>query len=243
MPFSPKPPTTSWKRPCGLSREHRINLGGLALIPDRSGALSVPDFSALLVADLHLETGAALARRGLHVPPYDSRSSLTQLEAVLAIARPERLIFLGDSFHDAAGAAAMDPADRQRLAAITARHDTIWVTGNHDPHAPDDLGGRGVDALALGPVTLRHIPSPRLGDGHEIAGHLHPGATVVQRNVAVKRKCFIADARRLIMPAFGSYTGALSVSSSAFKGLFEEADARVWLTGADIHVFPRRRVA
>ncbi len=243
MPFSPKPPTTSSTRPCGLSRQHRITLGGLSLIPDLSGALIVPEFAALLVADLHLETGAAFARRGVHVPPYDSRASLALLEAVIATHRPRRLIFLGDTFHDGKGAARMDGADRARLKALTDGHDTIWITGNHDPEAPQGLSGSGVDSMALGPVTLRHIPSARLSQGFEIAGHLHPGATVVQRNVAVKRKCFIADQRRLIMPAFGSYTGALSVSSRAFKGLFEEETCQVWLTGTTMHAFPRSRVS
>lgn len=225
-----------------MSRQHRITLGGMDFIPDLSGALHAPDFDAVLVADLHLETGTALARRGAHVPPYDSFASLSQLEQVLASLRPKRLIFLGDSFHDARGAAEIDEALARRVAALTAAHDTIWITGNHDPQAPSGLGGRGVDSLSLGAVMLRHIPAPRLFDECEIAGHLHPGATVVQRQVAVKRKCFIADHRRLIMPAFGSYTGALGVSSSAFKGLFEEKACRVWLTGTTMHAFPRSRV-
>ncbi len=84
MPFSPKPPTNSSTRPCGLSKEQRISLGGLDFMPDLSGALYVPDFEALLVADLHLEKASNLARRGVHLPPYDTRASLMQLEAVIA---------------------------------------------------------------------------------------------------------------------------------------------------------------
>jgi metallophosphoesterase superfamily enzyme len=83
-----------------LSRSHRITLSGLDFIPDLSGALFVPEFAALLVADLHLEKGTSLARRGVHLPPYDTRESLTQLKAVVDETQPRRLIFLGDSFHD-----------------------------------------------------------------------------------------------------------------------------------------------
>src|SRR5665647_2635150 len=89
MPFSPKLPAPSSTRPWGLSKVHRIGLNGLDFIPDLSGALFVPDFRTLLVADLHLEKASNMARRGVHLPPYDTRTSLMQLEAVIAQARPE----------------------------------------------------------------------------------------------------------------------------------------------------------
>jgi metallophosphoesterase superfamily enzyme len=76
-----------------LSKEHRITLNGLDFIPDLSGALFVPDFKTLLVADLHLEKASNMARRGVHLPPYDTRASLMQLEAVINQSRPAQLIF------------------------------------------------------------------------------------------------------------------------------------------------------
>jgi hypothetical protein len=100
MPFSPKPPMPSWTRPCGLSESHEIMLAGLRFRPSLSGALFAPDHGALLVADLHLEQGAALARRGVAVPPYDTGLTLAALEAVIAETAPRILYFLGDSFHD-----------------------------------------------------------------------------------------------------------------------------------------------
>ena len=75
----------------------------------------------------------------------------------------------------------------------------------------------------------------------EIAGHLHPAAAVEARGHRIRCRCFIADGRRMIMPAFGSYTGALSVRSSAFDGLFD--DFQVWMIGTRaIHRFPAARV-
>lgn len=241
MPFSPKPRTTSSTRPCGLSRAHRIPLGGLDLVPDLSGALYVPDYDTLLVADLHLEKGTSLARRGIHLPPYDTRESLRQLSAVLAETRPARLIFLGDSFHDMEARERIDAADLALLRAITSAITTIWITGNHDPAPPSDIGGSITGEVALGPVTLRHEPRA-LRDGEiEIAGHLHPAASVEQRGRRIRCRCFIADERRLIMPAFGSYTGALGISSEAFAGLF--GDFEVWMLGGRaVHRLPGKRV-
>jgi len=224
-----------------LSRSHRITLSGIDFIPDLSGALFVPEFNALLVADLHLEKGTSLARRGVHLPPYDTRESLLQLTAAVVATRPQRLIFLGDSFHDQGARERIDATDLALLRSITARAETIWITGNHDPEPPKDVGGIIIEEMVLGPVTLRHQPRALRADEAEISGHLHPAAAIHARGHRIRCRCFIADARRLIMPAFGSYTGALSVRSEAFDGLF--GDFHVWMIGDKaVHRFPASQV-
>jgi uncharacterized protein len=227
-----------------LSRQHVITLGGHRLIPDLSGALYMPDDETLLVADLHLEQGTSLARRGIHVPPYDTLLTLQQLEQVLQISKARQLILLGDSFHDAVAHGEIDDGVRQRLVALTDSVSTIWISGNHDPLPPKGLGGQMLDELCIGNLTLRHIPGDFAEGCCEIAGHLHPGAAIIQRNHRVHSKCFISDGRRLIMPAFGSYTGALNVRSKAFAGLFDVQACKVWMTGKSaIHCFPLSRAA
>ena len=226
-----------------MSRSHTISLGDLTFTPDMSGALYCAEEQLLLVADLHLEQGASLARRGLHVPPYDTLATLAMLEQVLAASQAKRLVLLGDSFHDSAAHEDVRPSDAERLRAITRSIDTIWISGNHDPKAHDSLGGTCVDELQLGAITLRHIPRRLATDEMEIAGHLHPGASIVQRDHRIRTKCFVGDQRRIILPAFGSYTGALNVLSGAFAGLFDEAETKAWMIGkASIHCFPFRRL-
>jgi uncharacterized protein len=244
MPFSPKPLTNSWERPHGLSKQHTIALGGLAFVPDLSGALFLPDEKLLLVADLHLEQGASLARRGLHVPPYDTTVTLSMLERVLTTTEALRLVLLGDSFHDAVAHAEVLANDAARLRAITTKIDTIWISGNHDPNVHENLGGVCVEELALGDITLRHIPADlNLGE-MEIAGHLHPGAAVEQRGHNVRTKCFVADDRRIILPAFGSYTGAMNVRSPAFAGLLNPEKTKAWMISKTaIHAFPFKRLS
>jgi uncharacterized protein len=236
MPFSPKPLINLQTRPHGLSREHTITLGGITFVPDLSGALLLRDEATLLVSDLHLEHGTSMARRGVHVPPFDTFATLAQLEQVLNATQAQRLILLGDSFHDAV-------AHDARLCAITSRIDTVWISGNHDPAAPRNLGGTAADCVVIGSIMLRHIPGDIEDDFHEISGHLHPGARIVQRGRSVHGKCFVADQRRMIMPAFGAYTGGLNISSRAFDGLFDEATARIWMIGrASLHGFAWRKV-
>jgi len=100
---------------------------------------------------------------------------------------------------------------------LQARRDWIWISGNHDPALPSNLGGIVATEVAIGPVVFRHEPSGAAG---EIAGHLHPKARVVRRGRALERRCFACDDERLVMPAFGAYTGGLSIRAAAFAKVF-----------------------
>lgn len=213
-------------------------------VPELSGALYVPAQELLIVADLHLEHGASLARRGLYVPPFDTSATLQQLEAVVEAINPQRLIMLGDTFHDAVAHQEIDQTTRSRLLTITKRCETFWLSGNHDPQGPKDLGGACVDEIAIGRLLLRHIPGIVPEGCAEISGHLHPGASIIQRGRRIRGKCFVADDKRLIMPAFGAYTGGLSLRSSAFDGMFDASIAKVWMIGRNaIHRLPFSRVS
>jgi DNA ligase-associated metallophosphoesterase len=216
----------------------------MEMVPDLSGAVMVPDSKTLLIADLHLEQGTSLARRGAHVPPFDTATSLALLASIVELNQPQRLIFLGDSFHDGEGSARLDEAHRKKLRSITEKVETFWISGNHDPAPPEDVGGLHAEQIMLGSIILRHEPGLLHEGQHEISGHLHPGCVLVQRGRPLRGKCFAYDGRRLIMPAFGAYTGALSVTSRAYQALFNEEVAEVLMIGkAALHRFPFSRLS
>jgi DNA ligase-associated metallophosphoesterase len=197
----------------------------------------VPDYRTLLVADLHFEKGSSRAERGTHLPPYDTRSTLYCLNQAVARWRPQRLISLGDSFHDRKGFDRLHPQDREEIAQIAGFTEIVWLTGNHDPVLSTQLPGCVAREAAIGPLTLRH--APEAGATGEIAGHLHPVAAVVKRGRKLRRKCFVGDAERLIMPAFGAYTGGLSVTTAAFAPYFGIRGFQAWLIGrTGVHAFP-----
>jgi DNA ligase-associated metallophosphoesterase len=196
-----------------------ITLAGVALTADPAGALYWPDEKILVVADLHLEKGSAFAARGVLLPPYDTAATLARLARLIERYAPCLVIALGDSFHDGGGPSRMSDISRGALTALQRGRDWLWIAGNHDPHPAENIGGRFADALALGALTFRHEPSPRDSDG-EVAGHLHPLARVAKRGRAVSRRCFAADGKRLVMPAFGAYAGGLNVRDRAITSLF-----------------------
>ncbi len=195
-----------------------LSLSGMAAVLDLSGALALPDEGALLVADLHFEKGSSFARRGMFLPPYDTRETLASLKAVVERFSPRTVIALGDSFHDVGGPDRLGDEERAMLAAVQAGRAWIWVTGNHDRVLPETLGGEVVGEMRLGALTLRHEPVP--GEAAEVAGHLHPVGKVVMRGRSARRRCFLTDGARCVMPAFGAYAGGLNACDAAFKPLF-----------------------
>jgi DNA ligase-associated metallophosphoesterase len=196
-----------------------LRIGGLRATALPEGALWLAEREALVVSDLHLEKGTAYARAGHRLPPYDTRSTLQRLAAVMAALKPRLVITLGDTFHDRGAPARLDPADRNLLTTMVGFTDWVWIAGNHDPEPPEGLGGRCERALTVRALTFRHEAEPGDVVG-EISGHLHPCARVASRNGSVRRRCFATDGARLVMPAFGAYAGGLNVRDEAFAPLF-----------------------
>jgi DNA ligase-associated metallophosphoesterase len=210
-------------------------------VADNAGALIWPEKNLLVVADLHFEKGSSFARRGALIPPYDTRSTLNRLAKVLMRWSPERVISLGDGFHDIEASRRLSDTDRDRLKQFTDRHDWIWITGNHDPLPPGDVGGTAADSIEIGGLTFRHLPGAGAVHG-EIAGHLHPKASVVARGRRVCRPCFVADQHRVLLPAFGTYTGGLNVLDPAVSTLFP-ASYQAYLLGRDrVHRVGRHQI-
>lgn len=207
-----------------------LQVGVLEAVPHQTGALYLPSERTLLLSDLHLEKASCYAGRGVFLPPYDTRATLAAAALAVLEFLPKRVIAMGDSFHDRHGAARLEAADRDALVALQAGRDWLWLTGNHDPDAAGELPGEVADAVALAGVRLVHEPT--MLRGPEIAGHLHPAAKVRLRGKSVRRRCFIGDGVRLVMPAMGAFAGGLNVRNEAVQRLFPNA-ADVWMLGAD----------
>ncbi|MGB3500440.1 MAG: ligase-associated DNA damage response endonuclease PdeM [Mesorhizobium sp.] len=207
-------------------------MAGRRVLCDRRGALWLPDFSALIVSDLHLEKASSFARRGVMLPPYDTAATLARLGQVIEDYHPQMVISLGDSFHDAKASDRMPHMFRVHLAALMAGRDWFWISGNHDPQPPAGLGGVFAAELTIGPFKLRHEPRGGQQEG-EIAGHLHPGARIVRQGRSVRRPCFASDGTRLVMPAFGSLTGSLNVLDRAYETLFDWPSFKAHVLGTE----------
>jgi uncharacterized protein len=197
----------------------RMTVAGAELRFQASGALWLEAERALVAADLHLEKGSAFAARGQLLPPYDTRDTLARLAFEVEALGPRLLILLGDAFHDGGAEARLSSEDAAAIRALAVGRTLVWVTGNHDPLPPQGLPGEAADELRLAGIDFRHEPAPAF-DGGEASGHLHPCARISASGRSVRRRCFVTDGERLILPAFGAYAGGLNIRDEAFKGLF-----------------------
>ena len=193
-----------------------FEFAGLILEARPSGALFWPERRWLIVADLHLGKSERMARRGGPLlPPYEIQATLDRLAAEIAATNPLAVISLGDAFDDDSARQSLDAGVCAVLYALALGRDWIWITGNHDPGPVDlRLPGRSINELCfdmLGLPTFRH----EAGAGSDISGHYHPCI----RLAGDRRRCFLVGQDHLILPAFGAYTGGLSVDDPALRRL------------------------
>lgn len=211
--------------------EFKLNGADLVALP--SGALWWADRRLLCVSDLHLGKSERIARRGgTLLPPYDTRETLIRLREEVEILDPWTVICLGDSFDDLDAEAGLGRDEQRILLAMLAGRRWIWIAGNHDP-GPIETGGTWVTEHRSGPLLFRHIAATGAVTG-EVSGHFHPKARV-QGHPA--RPCFLVDKQRLILPAFGAYTGGLAISDPVFQPLMAEG-AMALMTGRRVIPVP-----
>jgi DNA ligase-associated metallophosphoesterase len=225
--------------PCGGLH---TDLYGAEVVLRASGALWIEAARMLVVADLHLEKGSAYAARGQMLPPYDTRETLGRLAAEVAATAAAVVVLLGDTFHDRRSEERLASDDAERLRALASGRSLVWVVGNHDADGPRDLPGEVAGEISVAGLALRHEPRAGLSPG-EVAGHLHPCARVVASRGSVRRRCFVTDGDRAILPAFGAYAGGLNIRDVAYAGMFARPPLCGALGAGRVHAVGWRSVA
>ncbi len=203
-----------------------------------SGALWWPGQRLLCVSDLHLGKSERMARRGGAIlPPYDSLDTLDKLAADIDQTVAETVVCLGDSFDDLDASLSLTASEKLRITTLQAGRRWIWIEGNHDP-GPIELGGMHLAEWACAALTFRHISGS--GTQGEVSGHYHPKATLRVRGRAITRPAFLLDEQKLILPAYGTYTGGLRSSDHALAKLLAPG-AMAILTGPNPQMIPMPR--
>ncbi len=201
----------------------------LRLLPDRAAWWRSEHL--LLIADPHFGKADVFRRAGVPVPDAATTADLARLSRLLDDTAAARLIILGDFFHDT-------PAEGEVFLATLRkwrdRHRSVSVTlvpGNHDRRV--ETYAAAIDMAMTGPsievagVTLIHHP-PEAPETPTIAGHVHPGARLVDFDgTSARVPCFAATQRLLLLPAFGKFTGTKVIDRTADTRLFAVAANRV----------------
>ncbi len=215
-----------------------FTLAGAPLTALGSGALYWRDKNLLCVSDMHLGKTERRARLGeANLPPYETHDTLSRLQADLDQTGAGTVVCLGDSFDDTQAAESLLEAEKLWIARLQAGRRWIWIEGNHDP-GPVDLGGTHLHELPLPPLTFRHIARP--GQSGELSGHYHPKVTLPVRGRMITRPAFLVDVDRVILPAYGTYTGGLRSHASVLNDVMRP-EALAILTGSMPRAAPMPR--
>ncbi|MEM9552376.1 MAG: ligase-associated DNA damage response endonuclease PdeM, partial [Pseudomonadota bacterium] len=217
---------------------HAFSFAGNRLHALGSGALWWEAEALLCVSDLHLGKSERMARRdGSMLPPYETRDTLERLQNDLDITGARTVVCLGDSFDDLDAALALPEDHRLHITGLQAGRQWIWIEGNHDP-GPIDLGGTHRAELTIDTLTFRHVAKP--GSVGEVSGHYHPKVEIPTRGRLISRRAFLLDNDRLILPAYGTYTGGLRSHDAILSSLMHP-QATAILTGPRLHAVPMPR--
>lgn len=212
-----------------------INFAQTQMTLCTSGVLFWNDERLLCVSDLHLGKSERIARRGGGLlPPYETLDTLTRLSDTIDRYNPDTVVCLGDSFDDLDAGRALDTSARDTLARLQAKRNWIWIEGNHDP-GPIDIGGSYRNSYTRSGVIFRHVALNT--DQPEISGHYHPKARITIKGRSLSAKAVLTCHNRMILPAFGTYTGGLNASNDAIKCLMDES-ATAYLLKHKIYSVP-----
>lgn len=205
-----------------------IDFAGRIMILHPSGSVFWPDQATLIVGDLHFEKASWYHRSGQFLPPYDSGETLKKLETAMSEFLPERIILLGDVFHDNDAWHRMARTDKEHLTKLLNGTETVYVIGNHDTEVtlPTQFSGL---MYTLAGVTFRHLMDVN-EKGPEISAHFHPIAKVKYSGTRIRRACFVYTKNRILLPAFGAFTGGLNVNDPALK-IFHDPGTQLYLLG------------
>jgi DNA ligase-associated metallophosphoesterase len=194
-----------------------INFANHELVLHHAGIIYWPKYKIGIVSDLHLEKGSHFAKRGFFLPPYDSQDTLERLLETCKSVAVSRLIILGDCFHDPKGYDRL-PLPARQLFDQLLNFDPVWIKGNHDgDFVPDNFAA--YEVFEQENIIFRHQAIP--GAINEISGHYHPKTNIIYKEMRIQRDCFVTDGKKLILPAFGAYTGGLAIDNPVIKNLLD----------------------
>jgi len=190
-----------------------ITLHGQQLILHPQRAVIWPARKTLLIADPHFGKDDVFRRAGIALPRGPVIADLQRLTALIESEAPERLVVLGDFVHAATRAGDSFLHAFQVWRRAHAQLNVEVIAGNHDRReATDKWQGLALwhaHALIEPPFVLAHEPEAH-AEGYVIAGHIHPAVRLPARGVG-RVAVFWQREQALVLPSFGSFTGAALV--------------------------------
>lgn len=191
------------------------------LLPER--AIYWPRQRAIILADVHWGKTAHFRKHGIALPSSIQQEDAIKLSKLISQHNAEQLIIAGDLFHSKQNKE-VDAFGDWRRQHVSLKIQLI--EGNHDI-LPDELYNelkieKINKQLSSPPFTIIHnMPGTPENDAFYIHGHVHPAVTITNNGrMGMKLDCFCVDDNRLMLPAFGRFTGRYKLKEKDYKQLY-----------------------
>lgn len=204
-----------------------INFYGLpiSLLPQK--ALWVKQEKLLVVADLHLGKAQYFQANGIPISANTHVQDLFNLQSLIELYNPNKVLFLGDLFH--AGPLAI--ADFEHFLDKNKRIQFLLTMGNHDDKSSKIVLPQKIISLTdwkVGEVVFQHHPSNSEASP-TVCGHIHPKYKIHALPRSKALPCFYWNQYNLILPSFGSFTGGkLVVKDKQTQGIYVVGKEKVF---------------
>jgi DNA ligase-associated metallophosphoesterase len=208
---------------CVTIQSTRIQLSGY-------GSLYISDLSVLIISDVHLGKSTHFRKNGIPIPIQVMYDDLQNLEILLNHYNPAHLVISGDLFH----------SDINKEWDIFCRFLSEFpgirktlVLGNHDRFTTETYKKVGMDVcyrLILDKFSIIHDAADIDEQSSHcfISGHLH---TAVRLKGQAKQQmvlpAFIVSDTRILLPAFGRFTGKAVVKPEPLDKVFVLYDKKI----------------
>jgi DNA ligase-associated metallophosphoesterase len=182
----------------------------------------------LIVSDLHWGKSAHFRKHGIAIPSSTQPKDEIRLAGLIRKYQAERLIIAGDLFHS------QDNLQVEGFSHFRAMHTELnidLVVGNHDilplkRYTDWDLEVHK-EKFLIGPFCITHDMVAEC-EQFIIHGHVHPAIRITGRgHQALKLCCFCEDEDRMILPAFGAFTGNHMIQAADYKHVYVIGEEKV----------------
>jgi DNA ligase-associated metallophosphoesterase len=209
---------------------YRIRGQQLWLSPHR--CLFWEEEQSLILSDLHFGKTGHFRKAGIAVPQSVYREDLLRLLSLVQYFQPRQLVVVGDFFHS---------RENKELNLFRRWRDDFphlgirLVLGNHDILREDWYEEAGItisrDVLRMGAFAFIHdiaaveggiaVAGAGVEQPYFFSGHLHPGIRVRgMGKQCLQFPCFYFGAAYAILPAFGRFTGTVSIDPELGSNVF-----------------------
>ena len=200
----------------------------LLLLPER--AIWWESVKTLIVSDLHWGKSAHFRKHGIAIPADTQDKDELRLAGLLRAYNAERLIIAGDMFHSKTN------NQVEIFSHFRDAHKSVHidlVIGNHDILKSDQYDkwnlAQHQDCFNVGPFCIAH---DMIEDSERFVlhGHVHPSLRIKSKGSnqpTIKLCCFAEGKDRMILPAFGHFTGTHEVEAKDYRHLYLIAENKV----------------